>query len=178
MNERLKKQKEASRAGRRNAILFDNDWQQDFFLRVTRILLDKYYDHSPDNTKKNIVFSEKRRMGKTQFWACIHLICRKRGILNNDKSNHNLEPFVEFLHETFGIEMVGERTVISKKEKQLLERNANTLLPLDMFKRNEQPDIEKSRKAYQCVLRYWEETEKEVMNSSEEEDGQRVFQTK
>lgn len=166
MDDKLLERKKASRAGRRSAILFDSVWKRDFFLHVAQILLDKYYDHDPSNTKKNMVFSESRRMGKTQFWACIHLICRKRGILNNDPNNHNLEPFVEFLQATYGIGMVGERSVISKSENQLIERHANTRMPLDYLSDAKQEKAEKSREIYQTVEQYWDEAEKEMRASN------------
>lgn len=162
---KLKEIKKQSRAGRKSAILFDNDWNRHLFDSAAKIMLEKYYDHSPENTKKNIVFPGFPGMGKTLFWACIHLICRKDNIINNGELTHNLEPFVEHLTDVFGKDVIGDRSAIQKMEKLLKDYEAHRYNKVKLYKTNaDKKEAEKYDRLFRTVNKYWEEAVMQIKN--------------
>lgn len=164
--EKLKEVKKQSKAGRKSAILFDNDWNRALFDLAAKIMIEQYYDDSPENTKKKIVFPGPLRMGKTLFWACVHLICRRDNIINNGVINHNLEPFVEHLTEVFGEDVIGDRSTIQKNVQKLVKYEVNRFYKSKPYETEKYvKEVKKNEKKYHIVDKYWGDAVKQIKNA-------------
>lgn len=170
----LKREQDASRSvGRPLRNPFHHRETEEDFCRRARIVVERYYDSSPENTKKPFVLPGGVRMGKTTFWAFIFyfytkkypesaekLFCPIFPELEHPLMDNNLDHFLQILKRLHTTGAVGDRPATLKVVKALEEmRGLGSLHDLSQYSQGCQRNLEKYRHLYQTVLKCWLEAE-------------------
>lgn len=133
-----------------------------------RAMVQRYYDSSPQNTKKPFVLTGGVRMGKTTFWAAIYYYYTTRYVqsaeayycplypdLERPLMDTNLDYFLRTLCQWVGREPVGDRVATLRAYQMLAEKSIASMTEIREKSPAEASFMNKYRCIYQTVLRCW-----------------------
>ena len=160
-----------SNAGRPSRNPFHQPEVQVDFGERARAVVKRYFNPSPENTKKPFVLPGGVRLGKTAFWALIFYFyiketpalaekkfCPLFEELEHPLVDENLDHFLRLLEMQIGREACGDRGATCKNVNSLKDTpglSRMTDIPDRQSSRGFNPD--KYRRIYQVVLKCWYE---------------------